>query len=58
MVEEILREAITFYGPGQCTECGELLTVVDHEMTIMELNKEGHPLSEETIFKAKACCPR
>lgn len=57
MAGEILTEAMIYHGPGGCPKCGNLLTVVDHEMTIMNLNQEGHPTSEETMFHAKACCP-
>lgn len=57
MVNEITTEAMIYHGPGGCPKCGNLLTVIDSEMTIMDLNQEGHPISEETIFKAKACCP-
>ena len=57
MVNEITTEAMIYHGPGGCPKCGSLLTVIDSEMTIMDLNQEGHPTSEETIFKAKACCP-
>ncbi len=58
MVNEITREAMIFYGPGGCPKCGDLLTVVDHEISIMELNREGHPLTEETIIRIRACCPK
>lgn len=56
MVEEIMQEAMIFHGPGGCPNCGDLLTVIDHEMTIMELNREGHPLTEETVIRVRACC--
>ena len=58
MVEEITKEAMIYHGPGGCCNCGDLLTVIDHEMTIMELNRDGHPLTEETILRVKAICPK
>lgn len=45
-----------YHGPGGCPKCGNLLTVIDSEMTVMDLNQEGHPISEETIVKVRACC--
>lgn len=58
MANEIMKEAMIFHGPGGCPNCGDLLTVIDHEMTVMELNREGHPITEETVIRVKACCPK
>lgn len=57
MPKEIGIEPMIFHGPGGCPKCGDLLTVVDNEMTVMNLDRDGNPTSEETIFKAKGFCP-
>lgn len=57
MAKEIVTEGMIYHGPGGCPKCGTLLTVIDSEMTIMDLNQEGHPISEQTVVKVRACCP-
>lgn len=56
MANEIITEALIYHGPGCCPKCGGPLTVVDHEMTIMELNQDGCPISEDTVLRCKAAC--
>lgn len=53
---EIITEAMIYHGPGCCHKCGGPLTVVDTEMSIMELNQDGHPITEETIMRIRAAC--
>ena len=55
-MKEIGIDGLIYHGPGCCMKCGSPLVVVDHEMTIMELNQDGDPISEETTFRVKAAC--
>ena len=54
--DEILIEALIVHGPGGCPECGSSLFVADSELTLMELNQEGIPISEETTVRCEAAC--
>ena len=51
-----LIEPIIFHKPGECPVCGHPLTVIDTEMTIMELNPNGTAATEETIVRCMAGC--
>ena len=53
---ELLIEPFVYDGPGVCPDCGHLLTIADTELTIMDVNNEGTPISETTITKANAYC--
>lgn len=55
-MEEVLTEGIIYHGPGGCPKCAGPLSVIDSEMTLMELNKEGQPISEETSIRCIAMC--
>lgn len=54
--EELLIEPMIIHGPGCCPKCGGTLFVADSELTLMELNKEGIPITEETTVRCKAAC--
>ena len=56
MSEEIITEGLIYHGPGCCMKCGSPLVVIDHEMTVMELNQDGCPISEDTVSRIKAAC--
>lgn len=56
--EEFLTEGIIFYGPGCCPICFTQLYVVDSELTLMEVNSEGHPVSEDTTIRCEGVCPK
>ena len=58
MESEITFDAMEFYGPGSCPNCGVSLYVADSEITLMELNKNGIPISEETVINCRAVCPK
>lgn len=55
--QEIKLEPIDFYGPGGCPLCSATLYVADSELTLMELNRDGIPISESTTISCKAVCP-
>ena len=55
--EEIKLEPIEFYGPGGCPFCFTTLYVADSELTLMEVNRDGIPISENTTITCKAICP-
>ena len=55
--QEIKLEPIEFYGPGGCPFCSATLYVADSELTLMELNRDGIPISESTTITCKAVCP-
>lgn len=55
--EEIKLEPIEFYGPGGCPFCSATLYVADSELTLMEVNRDGIPISESTTITCKAVCP-
>ena len=56
MVNETLIEGFIYNGPGCCSSCCGPLVVADSEISIMELNKEGTPVSEETTVRCVAVC--
>ena len=49
-------EPMIVFGQGQCTECGGQLTVVDMETTFLRLDKNGSPVTEDTMIKCEAVC--
>lgn len=56
MSKELETEAFIYHGPGGCPKCGGQLIVADSEITLMELNQDGIPISEETNVKCRAVC--
>ena len=56
MADEIMIDPMIFHGPGCCPECGGPLVVADSELTLMELNQDGIPMSEETAIRCEATC--
>lgn len=55
--KEPLVEPFIHYGYGTCPMCGGGLVLADSELTLMELNKDGIPISyEETVIHCKARC--
>lgn len=54
--DEILIEALIVHGAGGCPECGGSLFVADSELSLMELNQDGTPISEETVVRCEAAC--
>ena len=56
MHKELEIEALIYHGPGGCPKCGGQLIVADSEITLMELDQEGIPISEETSVKCRAVC--
>ena len=54
--QDTLLEPMIFHGPGGCPICSGPLCVADSEITLMELNPEGTPISEETTIRCKAVC--
>lgn len=54
--KDTLLEPMIFHGPGECPICSGPLCVADSEITLMELNPEGKPISEETTIRCKAVC--
>ena len=54
---EPLSEVMTIYGPGSCPVCFKALWVADSEISLMELDSNGFPVSEETINRVTAKCP-
>lgn len=56
-MKEPLSEVMTFYGPGSCPKCHTNLWVADAEITLMEVDSNGTPRSEETVNKITAYCP-
>lgn len=57
-MKEPLAEGMVFFGPGSCPKCYTNLLVADAEITLMELNSEGIPISEETVNRINAYCPK
>lgn len=53
---EILIEPMIFHGPGGCPKCGGPLVVADSEITLMELDTNGIPISDETSVRCEAAC--
>lgn len=56
MADEIITEAMIYHGPGSCPVCSGPLTVADAEITLMELNQDGDPITEDTTIKVRAIC--
>ena len=56
-MKEPLSEPMIFYGPGSCPKCYTNLWVADAEITLMEVDSNGIPKSEETVNKVTAYCP-
>lgn len=56
MEKEILTEPMIFHGAGGCPHCCGPLAVADSELTLMELNQDGQPISEETRIKCVGVC--
>lgn len=54
--KDTLLEPMIFHGPGGCPVCSGPLCVADSEITVMELNPDGVPISDETSIKCKAIC--
>lgn len=54
--KDTLLEPMIFHGPGGCPRCSGPLCVADSEITLMELNPDGVPISEETNIRCKAVC--
>lgn len=54
--DEMLTEALIIHGPGGCPKCSGALFVADSELSLMELNQDGIPISEETVVKCEAAC--
>jgi len=55
--KEIQIEPIEIYGAGGCPNCSSTLYVADSELTLMEVNRDGIPISETTTITCKAICP-
>ena len=53
---EPLIEPIIYHGPGGCPKCSGPITVADSELTLMELNQDGDPISSETTVRCMGCC--
>ena len=43
--------------PGECFECGSPLYVIDSEMSLIALTRDGEPYSLDTVVKCIAKCP-
>lgn len=50
------NDPMVIFGPGQCTECGGQLTVIDMETVFMNLSPSGSPVSEDTMINCEAVC--
>lgn len=55
---ELLIEGLIYHGPGCCPDCGGPIVVADTETTVMELNDDGVPISDETYQKCSGACTR
>ncbi|MCM1235483.1 MAG: hypothetical protein NC489_35740 [Ruminococcus flavefaciens] len=58
MEKEITYDGFEYYGPGCCPLCSGPLFVADSEVTLMELNQDGQPISEETAVRCRGKCSR
>lgn len=56
MDEISLLEPIEFIGFGKCLDCGGSIYVMDSEMTFMQVNNDGIPVTEETKLNVKGIC--
>lgn len=54
--KEILIEPLIYHGHGGCPICCGPLSVLDSEMSMIDLNQEGMPISIETSIKCRAIC--
>lgn len=54
--KELLVEPMIFFGEGECVKCSGPIAVVDSEITMMELNKSGIPINDETIMRCEGVC--
>ena len=54
--DELKIEGLIYHGPGNCPICSSPLFVVDSELTLMELNSDGYPISEDTTIRCEAVC--
>jgi len=52
-----MTNPMVLYGPGQCTECGTNLVVMDIESTLLELEDNGSARKETTIIRVVGKCP-
>lgn len=57
-MEEPMVDLMYFFSPGQCPDCFGLLVVMDTEITIMELNSNGDPITENVIIKCIGKCTK
>lgn len=55
-IKEPLIEPMIYHGPGGCPKCSGPITVADSELTIMDLNQDGDPISSETTIRCMGCC--
>lgn len=53
----LVTESMTFHGPGLCHKCLSPLTVIDNEITVMKLNEDGIPITEDTEVRCYGICP-
>ena len=53
---ELIVEGMIIHGPGGCPECGSPIWVADSELTLMELNMDGIPISEDTTIQCRGVC--
>lgn len=54
--KEIEINPFIYHGPGCCHKCSSPLTVVDSEVTVMDLTNDGDPISEDTEIKCIGVC--
>lgn len=53
-----LQEPIEFISFGRCIDCGGPIYVMDSEMTFMQVNNDGIPVTEETKLNIKSVCSK
>ena len=56
--EEVAIDAFTIFGPGCCPVCHGPLAVADSEITIMDVDKNGNPISDETFVRCLGKCKK
>ena len=56
--EEVAIDAFTIYGPGCCPICHGPLVVADREITIMDVDRNGNPISDEVDIRCIAKCKK
>lgn len=55
--KELTIEPFIYYGPGRCPKCCGTLVVADSEISVMELNQDGVPVSyDDTNIRCEAVC--